>query len=352
MKIGLTFDLRDVYLAEGYSEAETAEFDQVATVDAIDAEIRSWGYETERIGRVTELAARLVAGDRWDLVFNIAEGFHGIGREAQVPALLDAYNIPYTFSDPLVMALSLHKAMTKRVIRQFGIPTPDFAVIEQIGELERVALPYPVFAKPVAEGTGKGITAGSKITGRPALRARCAELLNTFHQPVLIETFLPGREFTVGVVGTGRAARSIGMMEIILNKNADRDVYTYANKEWWEDRVIYQRADDETARFAAEVALQSYVCLDCRDSGRVDIRVDDSGVPNFLEINPLAGLHPTHSDLPILCTLNGVSYHELIGEILTSAIARNELRQPQLRPAATLVPTKSDNQSDQGVWLQ
>ncbi|MBE0557918.1 MAG: D-alanine--D-alanine ligase, partial [Proteobacteria bacterium] len=130
MKIGMTYDLRDDYLAEGYGEEETAEFDHPKTIAAIEEALNDLDYETDRIGHIRALAMRLVAGERWDLVFNIAEGLRGFGREAQVPALLDAYDIPYTFSDPLLLTLTLHKGMTKRVIRDLRIPTPAFAVIE------------------------------------------------------------------------------------------------------------------------------------------------------------------------------------------------------------------------------
>jgi D-alanine-D-alanine ligase len=126
VRIGLTYDLRDAYLAMGYGEEETAEFDRDSTIEALEGALRSLGHETERIGHVRDLAGRLAAGARWDLVFNIAEGLSGYGREAQVPALLDAYGIPYTFADPLTASLTLHKAMTKRVLRDLGVRTPDF----------------------------------------------------------------------------------------------------------------------------------------------------------------------------------------------------------------------------------
>ena len=163
MLIGLTYDLRADYLAAGYSEEETAEFDGVATIDAIDSALREIGHQTDRIGSGRQLVDRLAAGDRWDLVFNIAEGLHGTAREAQVPAILDLYEIPYTFSDPLVLAVCLHKGLTKTVVGQAGMPTTPFVLVKQIEDLETVDLPYPLFAKPVAEGTGKGITADSKI---------------------------------------------------------------------------------------------------------------------------------------------------------------------------------------------
>ena len=155
MRIGLTYDLRSEYLAMGYSEEATAEFDREETVDGIESALQRLGHATERIGHIRRLVERLAEGRRWDLVFNIAEGLNGIGREAQVPALLDAYGIPYTFSDPLVLGVCLHKGLTKLVVRDAGVPTPDFALVERPEDLARVGLPFPVFAKPVAEGTGK-----------------------------------------------------------------------------------------------------------------------------------------------------------------------------------------------------
>ena len=191
MKIGLTYDLRDDYLAEGYSEEETAEFDRSDTIEAIEDSLRISGYQTDRIGNIKTLVGRLASGERWDLVFNIAEGLWGFGREAVVPALLEAYGIPYTFSDPLTLSLALHKGMTKHILRDAGISTPDFAVIETEDDIAQVKIPFPLFAKPVAEGTGKGITSASKIASQNELKDMCLLLLAKFKQPVLIESFLP-----------------------------------------------------------------------------------------------------------------------------------------------------------------
>ena len=136
MHIGLTYDLRDEYLAAGFSEEETAEFDRVGTIDAIDGALVKLGHETTRIGHARQLIDRLAAGEQWDLVFNICEGMHGLGREAQVPAILDVYNIAYTFADPLVMSVCLHKGLTKLVVRDAGLATPKFLVVERIEDLE------------------------------------------------------------------------------------------------------------------------------------------------------------------------------------------------------------------------
>jgi D-alanine-D-alanine ligase len=322
MTVGLTYDLRTDWLSQGYTELETAEFDREETVAAVEAAIKAEGFSTDRIGNYRGLMTALSAGTRWDLVFNFCEGMYGLGRESLVPALLDAYRIPYTFSDPVVLGVSLHKGLAKRVVRDAGIPTPDFAVIESVDDIKSVALRYPLFAKPIGEGTGKGITSASRIARPDELEAVCAELLKTHGQPVLVEEYLPGREFTTGIIGTGPRAEAVGTMEIILLDTADAHAYTYLNKEYCEDRVRYELAAGPEAAECASVALKAWRALGGRDAGRVDMRFDARGNASFMEVNPLAGLHPEHSDLPIICTMVGVTFSQLIGRILASARMR------------------------------
>jgi D-alanine-D-alanine ligase len=319
MHVGFTYDLRDDYLAAGFTYEETAEFDRIETIDAIDEALRRNGHRVDRIGNVQALARRLVNGDRWDLVFNIAEGVRGYGREAQVPALLDAYNVPFTFSDPLVMALTLHKGMAKRVVRDQGIPTPDFAVVANIEDVERVRLPFPVFAKPVAEGTGRGVGGNSRVTSKTALRKVVGQLLTAYRQPALIETYLPGREFTVGILGAGAEAKAIGVLEVGFTREAESTAYGFVNKKECDVRVTYTLVDDDEARSAGEWAVAAWRALECRDAGRVDLRSAVDGKPQFMEVNPLAGLNPVESDLPILAQQAGMSYERLIGMIVDAA---------------------------------
>ena len=325
MLIGLTYDLREEYLAAGYSEEETAELDHPDTVNALEDAVRQLGHEPDRIGNARQLIGRLACGDRWDLVVNIAEGLHGVSREAQVPAILDVYDIPYTFSDPLVLGICLHKGLAKMVVRAAGVPTPDFAVVEHARDLDALSLPFPLFAKPVAEGTGKGIGPTSVVHDRSSLVGLCLELLERYRQPVLVETFLPGRELTIGMVGTNEQARVLGTTEILLLPDAEPNVYSYKNKEQCEELVTYrpvQADQDEEVRAAEDVALRAWRALGCRDGGRIDVRSDAAGKPQFLEVNPLAGLHPTHSDLPMLCAGVGIDYVGLIDRIIRSAMAR------------------------------
>ena len=323
-RVGLVYDLRTDYLAEGYTEEQVAEFDSEETIAALESAIASLGYAVERIGRATRLCERLVKGDRWDMVFNIAEGMGGRCRESQVPAILELYGVPYTFSDAMVCATTLDKAVAKRLVAQAGLATPAFAVVRSAADIDTVTLRYPLFAKPLAEGTGKGIDQNSRIDTPTQLKAICTELLSKYSQPALVEEFLPGREFTVGIVGTGAAARVVGTMEIEMRKKDEPAIYSFLNKEECESRIFYHPIQDDMKLKAAveSLALNSYRVLECRDGGRVDVRCDAAGTPCFIEVNPLAGLHPTHSDLPMIATQEGMSYKDLIKAILDSAFER------------------------------
>jgi D-alanine-D-alanine ligase len=322
MRVGFAYDLRDEYRALGYSEEDCAEFDTVGTIDALAAAIERQGFEVIRVGRGIELAQRLAGGERFDLVFSIAEGLGGRNREAQVPALCELFDQPYVLSDALTMAATLDKAVAKRLVRDAGVATAPFRVLDDAAQAAGATLPYPVFVKPLHEGTGKGCVANSVAADAVELEAAAAELIQRFRQPVIVEPLLTGREFTVGIVGNGEAARVIAVLEVAVSPVLDSGVYSLANKELCEQYVQYRLAEDDEARLAGERALASYHALQCRDAARIDMRSDETGSPQFLEANPIAGLHPTHSDLPILTALAGHDYDWLIGEILRSACAR------------------------------
>jgi D-alanine-D-alanine ligase len=318
MRIGFTYDLVSDWAFEGLDAEQLAEFDADVTIAAIAAHFSARGHEVESIGRARALLGRLADGARWDIVFNICEGLHGPGREALVPALLESLSIPCVFSDSLVMALALHKGHTKRVVRDAGLPTADFFVADRADTA--CPLAYPVFLKPVAEGTGKGIGPTSLCRTPREVASGAARLLARFRQPVLAEAYLPGREFTVGIVGTGDAAHVVGAMEIDSSAT-----YGFATKKDYA-AVRYRLADDAEGRAAAEVALGAWRLLGCRDGGRVDLRSDAAGQPNFLEVNPLPGLHPVDSDLVILAGLAGRDHAWLLDRIMESACARAGLR--------------------------
>jgi D-alanine-D-alanine ligase len=322
MRIGLVYDLRDDYRALGFSEEAVAEFDTVETIDQLAGALKALGCEVVRVGRGQALAARLVAGDRYDLVFSIAEGVKGRSREAQVPALCELFDQPYLFSDPLTMTASLDKAVAKRLVRDAGVPTPSFAVAERSAEQVAAWSEFPAFVKPLAEGTGKGCEAASVVHTKPELESAVARVIGRYGQPALVERYLPGREFTVGIVGNGREARVLGVCEILLKPHAEANVYSLHNKELCEELVTYSPATDGEARLAGMRALDAYRALECRDAARIDFRSDAEGEPHFLEANPLAGLNPWHSDLPILAAQNGIEFVRLIGMVLDAGLAR------------------------------
>lgn len=320
MLVGLVYDLRSIYLAEGFPPEQVAEFDSEATVEALENAIAACGHIPERIGHGRQLCSRLVGGTRWDLVVNIAEGLHGRSREAQVPCLLEMYGVDYTFSDPLVCAATLDKAVAKRLVRDAGLRTAPFAVVTEDSDLGGIGLRYPLFAKPVAEGTSKGVDGRSRCCSPGSLRIVCRKLMRTFRQPVLVEEYLPGREFTTAVLGTGAQARVLGTMEICMRTGVPCDDYSYEIKERCEEFVDYRSLEKGALREEVDgLALAAYRAFECRDAGRVDTRLDAAGRACFLEINPLPGLHPTHSDLPIIAALEGMAYADLVGAILESA---------------------------------
>lgn len=331
MRIGLTYDLREDYRAIGFSEEDVAEFDCEQTIAALESALRALGHNTSRLGNLNSLLKHLVQGDRWDLVFNIAEGMYGFGRESLIPALLEAYQIPYTFSDPLTLSLCLHKGMAKRVVRDLGIHTARFGVIESLeeGSIEGLllGLDFPLFVKPVAEGTSKGVTEASLVTTPERLKSTVVELLARYKQPVLVEEYLPGREFTVGVLGSGAKAQVLGALEVKTRDAGEKASYSYENKKNWEENVSYLLLEEEeTLAAAREMALAVWRGLGCLDAGRVDLREDREGKLSFIEVNPLAGLNPVYSDLPILCSKIALPYEELISGILVSASERYGLR--------------------------
>jgi len=319
MIVGLTYDLRSWYIDRGYSMDETAEFDKQETVDALENSLKLMGHQTEPIGNVFQLVDALAAGKKWDIVFNIAEGLYGDGRESVVPAILDQYKIPYVFSGPVIMGLSLNKNLAKLVVAAAGVPVSPGLLITELKDLEKCTLNYPLFVKPVSEGTGKGITDKSLVNTVEELEKMVRWILSEFHQPALIEEYLPGREFTVGVVGYGNEAQVIGGMEVMTINNLP---YSVEVKENYQNYCTYKPLDADITDECKSVALRAWKALDAVDAGRIDLKADRYGNICFIEANPLAGLNPVHSDLPILARMYGIEYQTLLEMIMMAAIRR------------------------------
>lgn len=341
LSIGLCYDSKEEYLAAGHSKLEVAEFDDEAVISGLEETLSGLGHHVERVGRGRALAARLAEGKRWDLVFNVAEGLRGRAREAQVPALCELFDQPYTFSDPVTCGLTLDKSLAKRIVRDAGLPTPGFVVVRSLTDIDSRINGKSMFVKPLAEGSSKGVGAYSIVANRKEAMRTCARLLPDFPTGLLVEEFLPGREVTVGIIGNGPTARVVAVMEVVWTDRSEVDAYTQLNKDEYLDRMEYRLVTGETlADRAAELALAVVEALDCRDAARVDMRCDATGRLSFLEVNPLPGLHPVRSDLPIMARMAGISYEELLGAIVNAAKERydSESCPASLLPTTPLRP--------------
>jgi D-alanine-D-alanine ligase len=265
-----------------------------------------------------------------DVVFNIAEGFKGRSRESQVPSLLELLDIPYTGSDPAALSVSLDKALAKRMVRTHGILTPDYVVLQTGRERLPRELRFPLIVKPVAEGTSKGVTRKSVVQDEAELREVARELVSKYRQPALVENYVAGREFTVGLLGE-RRPRVLPPMEIVfLDPGDPTPIYSFDMKQEWTDRIRYEvparLAPRELDRLE-RAARECFGALGCRDVARVDFRLDAEGRFHFIECNPLPGLAPGWSDLVLIAQAAGLEYRALIGEILSFAIRRYQERE-------------------------
>jgi len=325
LKVGITYNLKKDFSQRGNLPVDfLEEFDAEETIDAIREVLASEGHEVIKLGGDVGLIDRIRQASV-DIVFNIAEGLQGRNREAHVPALLEFLNIPYTGSDPLTLSLTLDKAMAKRILMSQNVPTPGFKKIERIEDLDSLDLRYPLFVKLCYEGSSKGVRLDSKILDPQSLEKKTKELLNIYGSPVLVEEFVKGPEFTVGILGNEDPV-VLGVMQIeITGKPPEESIYSLEIKREWEEKVRYHcppSIDQSLLKKIEEVALRSYRALECRDVSRVDIRVGEDKTPYFLEINPLPGLSPVYGDLVIMARGMGWDYARLVKTIFHQALKR------------------------------
>jgi D-alanine-D-alanine ligase len=337
VRIGIAFDLKSDFASagdaqhggsDGGPDDRLEEYDSVETVDAIAGVLRDAGHDVEKLGGGRKFLAAMLASPP-DLVFNIAEGHGTRSREAHVPSVCEMLDVSFTHSDPLTLAVSLDKAMTKHVVEAQGVATPPSLVARRELDVERCGLRFPVIAKPAAEGSSIGIRKHSRVADPATLRNVVRQLLADYRQPVLVEEFCEGPEFTVGILGNGADARVIAVMEIAPKLvPIDQFVYSVESKRNYRAEVEYHVPPRQPASLVADVgrvALAAYRALGCRDVARVDLRVDRDGAPRFLEVNPLPGLNPVTGDIVILSTRSGLPFDALIREIVDHAIARRGL---------------------------
>jgi D-alanine-D-alanine ligase len=350
---------------------EYAEWDSAETIDAVADALGALG-EVVRLEATPDFPERLRHAGV-DIVFNIAEGLRGVNREAHVPAICEFYGIPYSGSDPFTLSLCLDKRRTKEALSYHGVPTAPFTVVERIEDLEgtreaggrrnpfasgpSVSLfptpDSPLFVKPLHEGSSKGITEKNLCRSPAELRHQVAYLLESYDQPVLVERFLPGQEFTCAVLGNGREARVLPLVGMNFDALPDGalPIYGYEAKWVWDTREdplpIFDcpaRVDDHLRRAIEDVVLRAYRVLGCRDWSRVDVRLAADGTPNVVEVNPLPGILPDPADnscFPKAARAAGMSYDELIQSCLRHAAARNGVPLPAVRPARRIASRRS-----------
>lgn len=326
LRVGITYSLKTDMAAHDGPEDWTAEYDEAATVEAIAAALTRMGHTVElfpfRANLMDQLSLR-----RPELVFNIAEGCSGRNRESLVPAILEFLGIPYSGSDALSLGLALDKELCKRVVAAVGVPVLPSVVIRHKDELAKASFQLPAFVKPNTEGSGKGVRMSSRVTTTQELIDQVVWVIETYQQPALVEPFLPGREFTVGVLGDN-PPQALPVMEItpgLKNHAQPHFIYSYETKAGnLETLCCPADIPSDLADLLCEIALRAHLALGCRDVSRVDLRLDEAGNPFFLETNPLPGL-AENSLLPMQAAAAGLDFDDLIGVIVEAACRRNNL---------------------------
>lgn len=334
LKVGFTFNVKRLKAQVDGTADDEAEYDSPATLQCIREAIASYGHEVIDLEATTELP-NVLANTQVDVVFNIAEGFKGRTRESQVPALLELLDIPYSGSDPATLAIALDKALAKKMMRQHGILTPNFMLMATGKEkLPKELATFPLIVKPNAEGSSKGVHPASVVRSEPELREFARKLAEKYKQPVLVEQYIAGREFTVGLLGE-RRPRVLPVMEVVfLDKEDTTPVYSFEHKQDWNSKIRYDvpaKLDALQQKAIEKAARECFNALNCRDVARIDFRMDAQGRVFFLECNPLPGLTPDWSDLVLISKAAGMEYRGLIGEILAPAIRRYHERARERR---------------------
>ena len=330
MRVGITYNLKSDLSSPSspdFSAAEDAaeEFDSPETVEAIRRVLEEAGHEVRLLGGDLGILEKIREADI-EFVFNMAEGFSGRSREAHIPAMLELLGVPYTGSDPLALALTLDKGLTKRIASSAAVPTPDFWVLYDPAAIEQISAGrFPLFVKPLWQGSSKGVRYTSRVEDREALKIEVLRIFENYRgEPVLVEEYVPGRELTLGVLGN--PPEVLGIMEIAFRDKSRRDFcYSLEVKRDWKNLVEYSvppRLEGGMRRQMEEAALRLFQTLGLRDVARFDFRVTPEGKFYFLEVNPLPGLSPESGDLVILARQMGFTHRDLVLKIFDSAARR------------------------------
>jgi D-alanine-D-alanine ligase len=334
LTVGFAFNVKRIDSHDG--DDREAEYDSPTTIDAITKAIESFGHVVAPLEMTPDFPRALMSSNV-DVVFNIAEGISGRNREAQVPNLCELIGVPYTGSDSATLSICLDKALAKKLLKD--VDTPEFQVLVTGREKLR-AFRYPVIVKPNQEGTSKGINGKSVCDDEQHVREVARQLIERYGQPALVEEYIFGREFTVGLLGEKRP-RVLPPMEVVFLNRAARPVYDYECKQDWEKHVRYEvpaNLTKEELRAMERVCRTTFMALGCRDVARVDLRLTPEGKIYVIEVNPLPGLTPDYSDLCLIANGAKIAYRTLIGEILSGAIKRWRERQGAREAGTTDMP--------------
>lgn len=326
-RVGLTYNVKSEYVFQpGDPPDANAEFDHDDTIGVIEEAIRAGGHHVVRIGNARALLSQRERLKDVDIVFNIAEGDEGRNRESQVPILLEMWRVPFVGSDGLTLGLTLDKIMTKKILIAEGIPTPRFVEMADADDSWQVDLPYPLIAKPRFEGSSKGLRNNSLVTNRQELARQVSWLNDTYRQPALVEEFIEGREFTVAIIGNDSPEiQPVVQIQIDGQLELGRLFYTFERIRSGADYVCPARIDERLRKELERVALETYRAVECRDFGRIDIRVDRQNRPYVLEINPLPSLS-TEDVFMFVAKAQGQTYAAIINRIVDAALVRTGLK--------------------------
>ena len=309
----------------------SAEYDDENTVSAIRGSLEGGGHSVAMIEADLDVYSKL-RSSVVDIVFNIAEGLRGESRESHVPVLCEMLGIPYTGSGPLTLAICLNKARTKEILNQYNIPTAKHQVFRTPEDRLDQNLKYPLIVKPLHEGSSIGVGINAVVKNNRELVERVCHVNMRHKQPALVEKFLPGREFTVAVIGN-KIPRALPVVEVYLEKypRKTKEVYSFEAKTRWENDSLsgpMLESDYELETQLQKLAINTHLALDCKDFSRVDIRMDENSIPHVIEINPLPGLNPrieAVSYFPKAARMADMSYDDLINEILVQGLERYNL---------------------------
>jgi len=337
LRVGLTFNLkRQVKPDEGLPEDFYIEFDDEETVNAIADALEKGGCNVTKIEADEEAYGKLKRL-KPNIVFNIAEGIRGESRESQIPAMLEMLGIPYTGSGPLTLAIALDKALTHQLLSVNGVPSPNYQVLTNPDQKLTKKSKFPLVVKPLAEGSSKGVRSSSLVRDEESLRKQVSWVIETYKQPAIVEAFIPGREFTVGLLGNDEPI-VLPPVEILLDKlpSGASPLYSYEAKWIWDvpekPLDIFRCPADTSEELETRIryiAKRTFKVLNCRDLCRIDMRLDEKGKPCVLEVNPLPGLIPdpdAHSCLPEAASVAGFTYEELICTIFWQALKRYNMQ--------------------------